>query len=342
MLDDLNYIKQIDKSDALAVAGKQAEQLLFDFKTTVTVEEQIQNIVVGGMGGSAWPALILNTWPGLKVPLEISRNYSAPQYVSQSSLYIASSYSGNTEEAVASLEDAATKKANIVVIASGGKLVEVAKENGYPLFLVPSGLQPRMSSFYFLAAFIEILGQVGLVNQEIRHQLHDAGKWLSTQNTNWLPSVPTDQNRAKQIAEKVLGKSAIIYSGPLLFPAATKWKICFNENAKNLAWHNQYSELNHNEAIGWTSHPIEKPFATIEIRSNFEHERIKKRFDLTNKLLSGKKPHPVVIDAEGDTVLKQLLWAFSLGEYTSLYLAILNNVDPTPVDLVEKFKVELG
>ncbi len=342
MLDDLKYVNQVDKSDALGVASKQPTQLTHQFGTTVNIQDTISNVVVGGMGGSGWPALVLNSWPMLSVPFEVSSNYTAPNYVNKHTLYIASSYSGNTEETLSSIEDAANKGAQIVVMASGGKLIDVAKEKNYPLFQIPGGIQPRMSSFYFLAALVQILEPLNLIKVGSKDELSEASDWLESQHSSWLPEILTKNNYAKQLAENIVGKSIIVYSGPLLSPAARKWKICINENAKNLAWTNQYPELSHNEFIGWSSHPVEKPFAVVEIQSNLEHPRVQKRFELTDKLLSGKKPHANVVTAQGDTILKQILWSFNLGDYVSLYLAILNNVDPTPVDLVEKFKAELG
>ena len=115
-----------------------------------------------------------------------------------------------------------------------------------------------------------------------------------------------------------------------------------NENAKNLAWCNQYPEFNHNEFIGWSSHPIAKPMGVVEIQSNLEHERVQKRFGVTQRLLSGMRPEPIVIKPEGDSLIKQLLWSCTLGDFVSIYLALLNGVDPTSVDLVEKFKKDLG
>ena len=342
MLDDLKRIHQVDKSDALGVAGKQLLQLTHDYHVTLERSEPILNVVVGGMGGSAWPALMLRSWPTVRVPCEVSSNYEVPAYVNKSTLYIASSYSGNTEEILSALGQAEERGAQIVVMAAGGKLAAIAQQNNYPLYEIPGGIQPRMSSFYFLAALIQILEPLGLIKANSLGELQQASEWLNGKNSDWLPEVKTTNNLAKQLAEHIEGKIAIIYSGPLLFPAANMWKICINESAKNLAWANQFPELSHNEFIGWSSHPIEKPFAVLDIRSNLEHPRIKKRFELTDKLLSGKRPHAISVEAEGETILQQILWCFSLGNYVSMYLAVLNNVDPTPVDLVEKFKKELG
>ena len=119
MLDDLKYLNKVDKGDALGVAGKQADQLLHDFAASFQSKADIFNIVVGGMGGSGWPSLVLRSWPGLTVPFELSSNYHVPSYVNKSTLYIASSYSGNTEETIEALGEAAERGATIVVMAAG-------------------------------------------------------------------------------------------------------------------------------------------------------------------------------------------------------------------------------
>lgn len=140
----------------------------------------------------------------------------------------------------------------------------------------------------------------------------------------------------------MVGKSPVVYGSNLLFSAAYKWKINFNENAKNVAWCNQLPEFNHNEFLGWSSHPTEKPYAPVFLLSSFDHSQIKKRFDVSEKLLSGKMPSPLRVEAKGSTILEQLLWVITLGDFVSLYLALLNNLDPTPVDLIEKLKTELA
>lgn len=341
MLDDLKYIHQRDADDALGVAGKQAAQLQHNFGIEKVSETEINNIVLAGMGGSAWPGLFVQAWPGVSVPFEIVRNYDLPTYVNENTLFISSSYSGNTEETLAALAAAEARKAQIVVMAAGGKLMEVAKQKGYPLFAIPGGFQPRMSSMYFWAAFVELLEPLGLIPEGSRTQLSEAAEWLAGQADEWKAEVPAKQNQAKQLALECMGKAVIVYSGPLLYPAANKWKICFNENAKNLSWCNTYPEFNHNEFIGWSSHPPDKPYTVIEIRSNLEHERVQKRFEVSERLLSGKRPAPEVVVPVGENHLQQLLWTMMLGDHVSIYLALLNGVDPTPVGLVEKLKEAL-
>src|SRR5690606_23432583 len=107
-----------------------------------------------------------------------------------------------------------------------------------------------------------------------------------------------------------------------------KWKISFNENAKNVAWCNQIPEFNHNEFLGCTSHPIDKPYKIIELRSDFEHERTQKRFEVTDKLLSGRWPNPHHVQASGKTFLEQMLSTMALGDFTSIYMSLLDGLNP--------------
>ena len=345
MLDDLKFIHQRDGQDALGIAERQYKQLEQQFvvdSLQSLVDSQIENVVYAAMGGSALAALVSQSWPGYNLPFEVCRQYHIPAYVSKKTLFIASSYSGNTEEALATLAEAEKKNAKIIVIASGGRLQEIAEAKNYPFLLIPKVEQPRYSVLYMLKALVLILETAGLIKEEqATASIHQAANFLKNKVAGWTATVPTKDNPAKKLAEELAGKSVVIYAGPLLAPAAYKWKINFNENAKNVAWWGQYPEFNHNEMIGWSSHPIQKPYAVVDLRSSLEHPRIQKRFEVAEKLLSGRRPAPNVVQVQGETVLEQLLWAIAFGDFVSVYLALLNNVNPAPVDLVEKFKKAL-
>lgn len=341
MLDDLKYIHQRDTQDALGIAEKQWQQLGYNFEVP-RLEGEYLNIVYAGMGGSALAALLSQSWPGYKVPFEVCRNYDIPSYVNEKTLFIACSYSGNTEETLEALSNAEAKSAKIVVIAGGGKLAEQAKTKNLPLVTLPQASQPRYAVFYNLNALISLLESTRLFKEsDAKRQLVVVAEPLKQAVINWLPTVPTSQNPAKKLALELAGKSGVIYAGPKLAPAAYKWKISFNENAKNIAWWNQYPEFNHNEFIGWSSHPVEKPYAVIDLLSNLEHPRVQKRFEVSAKLLSGIRPAPHAVQAQGKSLIEQLLWTINFGDFVTIYLALINNVDPAPVELVEKFKSEL-
>jgi len=341
MLDDLKFIHERDSEDTLGIAQKQWKQLLENYSFE-KLDYKIENIVFAGMGGSSLSALVSTSWPGYDIPFEIVRNYTLPRYVSENTLFIACSYSGNTEETLSALAEAETKKARIAIICSGGKLLEIAKAKNYPLIVTPLVGQPRYAALYILKALLTIVSQAGIIDGEtINNELTKAADFLKEAVSSWAPDRPTVNNQAKQIAQELIGKSIVVYSGPVLYPAAYKWKISFNENAKHIAWLDQFPEFKHNEILGWTKQPVDKPYSVIDLRSNLEHPRVQKSFLVTEKLLSGLRPSPIVIEAKGDSVLHQLLWTIALGDHVSLYLALLNNLDPAPVDLIERLKAEM-
>ncbi len=338
MLDDLKYIHERDQQDALGVAEKQWQQLKYDFGIDCKVNEPISNVIIGGMGGSALAATLISSWPKLNVPLQVVRNYDLPGYAKKNTLFIASSYSGNTEETVEALNKASENNCQIVVIAAGGELGKIAEERNYPLYKIPPNYQPRMAVFYNFAALIQIFESIELISKGSTTELTNTANWLEEQTKSWTPDVHSKDNLAKQLALEIVGKSVVVYSGPFLAPVGYKWKINFNENSKNVAWCNQIPEFNHNEFLGWSSHPVDKPYAVIDLRSEFEHPRIQKRFEITERLLSGKRPSPEVINSVGDTELKALMWTILLGDFVSIYLAFLNGLNPSPVDLITKLK----
>ncbi|HEY1064024.1 MAG TPA: bifunctional phosphoglucose/phosphomannose isomerase [Candidatus Saccharimonadales bacterium] len=342
MLDDLKYLHDHDKADALGDVEKQYQQLLQPFEEVFQDQIDVDNIVYAGMGGSALAALLSQTWPGYDKPFEVVRGYDIPAYVGPRTYFIAASYSGNTEETLSALEQAEAKGAQIAVIAGGGKLADVARDKNYPFALLPKATQPRYAALYNLKALVVLLDQAGLLaSSNAMAELEKAAGFLKTAVEPWVPTVPANKNQAKQIALDVIGKSAVIYAGAKLWPAAYKWKIGFNENAKHVAWWNQYPEFNHNEFMGWAEQPVDKPYAVIDLRSNLEHPRVQQRFSVSERLLSGRRPTPIVVDVKGESLLEQLLWAVALGDFVTIYTALANGVNPGTSDFVEKFKQEL-
>lgn len=343
MLDDQNFIAQKDPDGLLTIVAESPAQLLHQYELegpALPSADRIDNVVVAGMGGSALAAETLKVWPGLSIPLIVCRSYNLPAFVGERTLVIVSSFSGNTEETISALDEAKAKKAVIAVVANGGVLKERALAENLAFAELPDCVQPRVASFYSLKAFATILEKAGVISGAAT-ELESAATKLDGLGKQWASDVPTAQNPAKQLAEEIMGKTPIIYGG-VLFGVAYKWKISFNENAKNLAWCNQLPEFNHNEFIGWSSHPIEKPFAVVNLLSNFDHERVQKRFVISNKLLSGMRPESIDIQAKGETLLEQIIWTDLFGSMISVYVALLNGINPTPVDLVEKFKVEMN
>lgn len=346
ILDNLNVIKERDPSGGFGIVSSQFKQAQFnaDVVNTEHDDRAINNIVIAGMGGSALAALIAKVLlvDEVSVPIEIIREYKLPAYVNENSLVIASSYSGNTEETLSTFNEARLRGAQLAVLSSGGDLVEAAANSRISHVILPGGIQPRMATIYNLKALFALLQNFDVISTSWIEEVNSLGGWLESEINNWLPESPTSDNLAKQLALKTPGKIPAFYGGETTSPLSYKFKISWNETAKNLAFCNQYPEFNHNEFMGWTSHPVEKPFVVFDIKSSFENPRVLQRFEVSDKLLSGKRPHAQSIDLKGESLLAQLLWGAILADFSSTYAAILNNVDPVPVDLIENLKKELA
>ena len=345
MIDDLNIIVQRDSGNALGVAGDEWKQTKFQAEIISPEHDdrEIKNIVVTGMGGSALAALIAKKWlqNDISQPFEVVRDYHLPKSVNENTLVIPSSYSGNTEETLSALNEALERGSQIATISAHGKLEEIANRKDIAHVKLPSGLQPRMAVIYNLRALVKILVEFGIVGEEKYNEIEQSADFLREETKNWLARVPSDVNLAKQIALYAAGRSGVFLSSSDMSPVAYKWKISWNENSKNVSFYNEYPEFNHNEFLGWSSHPIEKLFAVFNLRSSFDDPRIQKRFEVSDRLLSGKRPAARNIELQGVSPLEQMLWGSILADFASIYLAILNNVNPTPVELIEKLKVEL-
>lgn len=345
MLDDIKIFENYCSDKDLDLAAAQSEQA--NYRPEVINPDhdnrEIKNIVFAGMGGSALSALFIKSWlkNELSLPFEIIKTYNLPEYVNENTLVIASSYSGNTEETTSCLNQAMSKGSQIAIVSSGGELIKIAQQNQIAHIILPSGYQPRMAMIYTLCSIVTVLSNFLLVDWVKLDEINSITDWLNQEVKAWSKEVPTANNYAKQLALYVLGKSVVFFSGTVSYPVAYKWKTCFNETAKNLSFLCEFPEFNHNEILGWTSHPIEKPFATIDMLSSFEHEQIKKRFGISDQLLSGQRPKTKIVNLSGDTLIKQLLWGSILADFVSIYLSVLNGVDPMSVQLIEKLKIEL-
>lgn len=346
MLDDTNVLRQRDPSRVL----ERISELYLDTRWEPVVENpdhddrEINNVVIAGMGGSALAAdiLVAACKSELTVPVEVVKDYNLPGYAGYNTLVIASSQSGNTEETLSCHQQAQDRGCQVVVLTTGGKLLDAARDHDVMSVIIPQGGQPRMATIKHMRGLLEIFRSYHLLDRVFNDDVAAVHDWLRDESQRWHPDVPTHENYAKQLALMAVGKTPVIYGGPMTSALAYKWKISWNENAKNIAFCGRFPEMNHNEFIGWSSHPIDKPFAVFDLRSSYDSARIRERMELTDRLLSGMRPRVTDIELAGDTLAAQSLWACVLADMVSSYAAVLNGVNPEPVELVERFKQELS
>lgn len=305
----------------------------------------IKNIVIVGMGGSAIGGDLVRTFLASKllIPFQICRHYVLPEYVDDETLVVASSYSGNTEETLSAFDDALRRKSMIAAITTGGLLKDVAELNEIPVAFLPSGLQPRAALGYSFVPLLVFLEKIGLI-KNVETELNTVIASLKKLRERYIEDNPLEDNLAKILAEKIHGKIPIIYAGPTLIDAvALRWKGQFCENSKNLAFANLYSEFNHNELVGWsqTVEPHKDHLIVINLKDEEDHPQVKKRMKIVKGLIEKQGVEVVDVDSEGDNPLARMFSLIQLGDFASYYLAVLNDVDPSPVKVIESLKAQL-
>ncbi len=294
----------------------------------MTVSGKVDKIIVAGMGGSAVGGDLLKLYlHDLKIPIMTVRDYKLPNFVDENTLVFAVSYSGNTEETLSAFEDATKRKAKIVAVTSGGKLAESAKK----VIKIPKGLQPRAALGYIFFPVLGVLVNSGIVKEN----MGDVKEMLDIlSNTNDFKSF------GEKLAKQIGNRTPLIYASEQFSAVAYRWKTQFNENSKVAAFTHNFSELNHNEIVGYQTMSKEK-FITIFLRDNSDNDRIKKRMDITKEIIS-QKVDVVEIFTKGNSLLSRLFSALYYADFTSYYLALQNKVDPTPVHVIESLKKKLA
>lgn len=348
-LDQLAKIEKLDQKDmhglleSFPLQLKKSIALTHSFPLPNWKNFKFENIVLAGMGGSAIGGDLVRSYLTyqLKIPFRISRHYLLPNFVSQNSLVLVSSYSGNTEETLSAYAIAKKRKAKIIAITSGGKLFQLTRQDKIPVLLVPGRLPPRAALGYSLGALLILFSRFGLIkNQTVL--IKEAASLLAKQNKKYVKLNPTSKNSAKKLAIRLYQKIPIIYSGyDYLDTVAIRWKQQICENAKNLAFVNFFPEFNHNELVGWQNDNLKPDFTVLFLKNKDDHKRIKARMDIVKEIIESQKIEVIEIESQGKNLLSRMLYLIQLGDWTSYYLAILNGVDPTPIKVIDYLKSQL-
>ncbi|GMQ86278.1 MAG: bifunctional phosphoglucose/phosphomannose isomerase [Acidimicrobiia bacterium] len=293
-------------------------------------------VVLLGMGGSAMAATVAGLATTGSAPVIVHRSYGLPGWAEQAgAVILAVSYSGNTEEVLSGVDAAVSAGLDVSIVASGGRLAEIAGEGDFPIALVPGGLQPRAGVGYQVAAVSKVLGALGLIS-DANGRLAEAADVLDgLLGGGDGPAVEQGQT----VATGLENKTAIIYGGDGVgATAAYRWKTQLNENAKVPAYAGVVPEMNHNELEGW-SDPAADRFAIVYLRDQNDHPRILRRMELSAATI------PLVATATvASSGVGPIARFFSLavvGDVASVAVAQNAGTDPMPVDTLEGFKTAL-
>lgn len=303
-------------------------------KAIIGPGDNIQNIVISGLGGSGIGGTILTELVANScgVPITINKDYFLPAFVNEKTLVIISSYSGNTEETLQALQHAITRKAQVACITSGGKVLQMAKQHQFDFIEIPGGHPPRSCIGYSLVQLIKIFVAKGFTDTNLFADLERAISLLDRENL-------AIKSEAQRIAEKLMHKIPVIYSLGSSEGVSVRFRQQINENSKMLCWHHVFPEMNHNELVGW----VEKNnhLAVVTFHTSFDFERTKKRYELCKPIFEKYSSGVIDVVAKGESLLEQFLYLINIGDWISCYLADLKGVDPVEVNVITELKNQL-
>lgn len=297
--------------------------------------QPLHNIFVSGLGGSGIGANFVQSFidQECNVPFTVNKGYHIPKSVGANTLAIFSSYSGNTEETLSALQQAIPTGAKIVCVASGGKLLELAKTHHFDYIALPAGKpSPRACLGYSLVQQLFIFQHFGFIGDSYLRAIRSSVELLNSE----LSDI---QARAQMIAQFLYQKIAIIYTEDRMEPVAVRLRQQLNENAKVLCWHHVIPEMNHNELVGWTQ-PNEN-LAVLILRNADDYNRNQIRTNI-NKDIIRKYASVVELYSKGNNQVERAMYLVHLGDWISWYLAVLNGCDAVEVNVINFLKGELS
>lgn len=339
-----DYVQKYDPQNQFDVLVNTYKQIEYAWNNNVDVSninlDRISNIIISGLGGSAISADLIKNFLSeeIFVPIVVNRNYDLPKFASKNTLFIASSYSGNTEETISSLNQAISIGCNIICITTGGEVETIAKKNNLSCIKVQSGFQPRYSlglSFFSLLKVFQVLKLVEDQSEVVNKIML---LWKSKGQ-----EYSTEGNFAYTFAESLVGFIPVIYSvADSTSSVGYRFKCQLNENSKLHAFHGEIPEMNHNEIIGWESHQ-EKVFHSkiINIIEKNYHPQIQKRFEILKDIFSKSGVETLTLQSSEESYKVGLLDLIYLGDWISYYVGVLRGYDPSEIDNIYTLKDRL-
>ncbi len=345
ILDQQEKIRAIDKSNMLSYCTNMTQHYkkAAELAQKITINyPQPDSIIVAGMGGSGISGELLKDWARNKiaVPIEVNREYNLPKYANQKTLVLISSYSGDTEESLSSFIDALNRKCMIFCISSNGTLLKYAEKLKIPHLQVPDSIPPRAALPYLFIPLLVCLEKTGLASG-VSEELSEALKILAKLSQELSPEKQVNDNFAKTLAQNIGESAPTIYGFGFYRSVAQRFKQQFNENSKVPSKWEYFPELNHNEIVGWeNTGELSKNFSALFIRDRDEPKEIASRITTTMQIMQGIKTFEV--HSQGNSPLAKMLSVVCIGDFTSVYLAVLHGVDPTPVKTINQLKDTLN
>lgn len=294
----------------------------------------VHNIVIAGLGGSGIGGSIVSELIAMEAnaPITVCKGYFIPAFVNENTLFIASSYSGNTEETLQALEQAISKKAKIVCITSGGRVREIADKNKFDCILLPGGFPPRSCLGYSMTQLFYILRFFGVIHFNFESDLMASITLLDKEEKDV-------QFLAHKIATQLEGKIPVIYTTTFNEGIAIRFRQQLNENSKVLCWHNIIPEMNHNELVGWREK--NDNLKVVLFNDSDEYPRNVTRIEINKEVIKKYTTDLIEIGSKGKSKIEKAIYFIHLGDWISLYLADLRGYDASEINVINNLKAQM-
>lgn len=319
------------------------EQVIREFHKQFAWEPKVEggdllmrqgSFIAAGMGGSHLAADLLRLGSPY-LDLCVHKEYGLPQLSDpelRKHFVIAISYSGNTEETIDAFEAAVKRDVKAAAIATGGKLLVVARARRVPFVKLPeTGIQPRMALGYMLKALMKVIGD--------EKSLRDVTKLSETLDPGSFES------KGKELADRLAGRIPVIYTSSANGAIAQVWKIKLNEGAKIPAFWNVFPELNHNEMTGFDRNAktlsLSEKIHFVFLRDDQDHKRISRRMEVTQEMLEARGFSVENVPITGASRWERIFSSLLIADWASLYLARAYGTEPEQVPMVEEFKKKI-
>jgi len=344
---DLETIQALDSQDMYELLldfpeqWRDAMQLTKDLDLSID-PDSINKICFAGMGGSAIGADLLRAYvyEDAPYPIHIIRHYEIPGWIDEHTLFIACSFSGNTEETLTALVAARNKGAQAIAVTSGGEMMLKAAKEDFDYIKIPGQMPSRAALGYNFVPLYRIFQRLGILKKGDR-ELQEIYHFLKEQNE--LFSDP-DDNEALLLAQELNDTLPIIYSdGAMMAPVNLRWRSQFEENAKTLAFGNTLPEMNHNEIVGWERivH-LTGRLSVVMLIDKKDNPRVQRRMEIVEELIEDQVYTLHILKTRGKSRLTRQFSLIQMADWTSFYTAIINDTDPTPVAKIDLLKSKLA
>lgn len=326
-LDSENMLQSImDLPDQVAAAWREFDQFVLP-----THYIQASSVLLIGAGASAHAALIAANLAGSqsRIPVIVASQTSLPNYISNSTLVLAVSYSGETPEVVQMFEAAAKRGAKLLAISTGGALAALCRKYRAPHYHIRYGAQPRAAFGYLLTPIIATLHRLGFIEFDQADEMEEIVSGLRELLAAYAPSRPTSQNIAKGLAEQLHGSQPLLVASPLLGGVAARWTSQLAENAKTFASYAVIPEFTHTAVSGldFPVHVKENVYV-VTLRSSDDDDVVAAHHNsLVAQARREKLRIEEVVTQPSKSLLYNLYGLSVLGDCISFYLALLNGVD---------------